>query len=182
MVTGQPRLVGSLHTTLREVSLMKVWEIMTEPPLTCTPETSLAVAAGLMGEADYGTLPVIDSHGQLAGIITDRDICLALAATNRNALHVAVREVMTSKVFAAMPDDDVRGALATMKGARVRRLPVRDESGRLKGMLSIEDVVIRGLERNGIPAGEIVAALRAMYARLPAPVESALTTDEFTPG
>jgi IMP dehydrogenase len=161
---------------------MKVREIMTEPPLTCTPETSLAVAARLMGEADYGTLPVVDSHGQLAGIITDRDICLALAGTNRNALHVAVREVMTSKVFAAMLDDDVKGALATMKSARVRRLPVRDEFGRLKGMLSIEDVVIRGLERDGIPAGEIVAALRAMYVRLPAPVESNDETSQFTPG
>jgi IMP dehydrogenase len=161
---------------------MKVQEIMTEPPLTCTPETSLAVAARLMGEADYGTLPVVDSHGQLAGIITDRDICLALAGTNRNALHVAVREVMTPKVFAAMLDDDVKSALATMKSARVRRLPVRDQSGRLKGMLSIEDVVIRGLEHDGIPANEIVAVLRAMYARVPARLESTVTTNEFTPG
>ena len=105
-----------------------------------------------------------------------------LAGTNRNALHVAVREVMTPKVFAAMLDDDVSGALATMKNARVRRLPVRDEFGRLKGILSIEDVVIRGLEHDGIPVGEIVAALRAMYARVPAPVEANQQTNEFTPG
>lgn len=161
---------------------MKVRDIMTEPPLTCTPETSVAVAARLMREADYGTLPVIDSRGQLAGIITDRDICLALAATNRNALHVAVHEVMTRKVFSALLDDDVHSALATMKSARVRRLPVRDEFGRLKGMLSIEDVVVRGLEGDGIAAGEIVAALRAMYGRVPAVIEAAPTANEFTPG
>jgi CBS domain-containing protein len=161
---------------------MKVRDIMTDPPLTCTPETSVAVAARLMREADYGTLPVVDSHGQLAGIITDRDICLALASTNRNALRVAVHEVMTRKVFSALLEDDVRSALATMKGARVRRLPVRDEFGRLKGILSIEDVVVRGLEGNGIPADEIVAALRAMYTRLPAMVEPSPTPNEFTPG
>ena len=69
---------------------MKVCEIMTEPLLTCTPDTSLAVAARQMGEANYGTLPVVDVHGRLVGIITDRDICLALARTNRNALNVAV--------------------------------------------------------------------------------------------
>jgi IMP dehydrogenase len=161
---------------------MKVRDIMTEPPLTCTPETSLAVAARLMGEADYGTLPVIDSRGQLAGIITDRDICLALASTNRNALHVAVHEVMTRKVFSALIDDDVRSALATMKGAVVRRLPVRDEFGRLKGMLSIEDIVVRGLEGNGIATDEIVAALRAMYTRVPVKVEPSPTPNEFTPG
>jgi CBS domain-containing protein len=161
---------------------MKVREIMTEPPLTCTPETSLAVAARRMREADYGTLPVVDSHGQLTGIITDRDICLALAATNRNALHVAVHEVMTRKVFSALLDDDVRNALATMKQARVRRLPVRDEFGRLKGMLSIEDIVVRGLEGDGIPASEIVDALRSMYARVPVTGESGPTPNEFTPG
>jgi hypothetical protein len=49
-------------------------------------------------------------------------------------------------------------------------------------MLSIEDVVIRGLELDGIPAGEIVAVLRAMYARLPGPVESKDQPSEFTPG
>jgi CBS domain-containing protein len=78
---------------------------MTEPPLTCTPETS--VAARLMREADDGTLPVVDSKGQLVGIVADRDICLALASANRNPLHIAVHEVMTRKVFSALLDDDV---------------------------------------------------------------------------
>jgi CBS domain-containing protein len=160
---------------------MKVREIMTEPPLTCTPETSLAVAARLLGEADYGTLPVIDAHGRLVGIITDRDICLAVARTNRNALNVAVHEVMTPKVFSALVDDDVHAALAVMKKARVRRLPVHDTSGRLKGMLSIEDVVVRGLERRGINTEEIVEALRAMCTRVPA-TEAAATDVDLTPG
>lgn len=161
---------------------MKVRDIMTEPPVTCTPEASLAVAARLMREADYGTLPVIDTRGQLAGIVTDRDICLAMAGTKRNALHVAVHEVMTRKVFSALIDDDVRSALATMKGARVRRLPVCDEFGRLQGMLSIEDIVVRGLEGNGIAASEVIAALRAMYVRVPVTVEPGQTPSEFTPG
>ena len=161
---------------------MKVREIMTEPLLTCTPETSLAVAARQMGEANYGTLPVVDVHRQLIGIITDRDICLALARTNRNALNVAVHEVMTRRVFSALVDDEVHAALTMMKDARVRRLPVRDESGRLKGMLSIEDLVVRGLERDGINTDEIVAALRAMYSRVPAALDTSITDVDLTPG
>jgi CBS domain-containing protein len=161
---------------------MKVRDIMTEPPLTCTPETSVAMAARLMREADYGTLPVLDSRRRLAGIVTDRDICLAMAATNRNALNVAVREAMTPKVVSVLPDDDVHDALAKMKGFRVRRLPVRDGVGRLSGMLSIEDIVIRGLAGDGISADEILEALRAMYVRVPAAVEAALPKNEFTPG
>jgi CBS domain-containing protein len=161
---------------------MKVREVMTEPLLTCTPETSLAVAARQMGEANYGTLPVVDVHGRLVGIITDRDICLAVARTNRNALNVAVHEVMTQNVFSALVDEDVHAALTMMKDARVRRLPVHDASGRLKGMLSIEDLVVRGLERDGVDTQEIVAALRAMYTRLPAPLESSAMGVDLTPG
>jgi CBS domain-containing protein len=89
---------------------------------------------------------------------------------------------MTRKVFSALENDDVRSALATMKGARVRRLPVRDEFGRLKGMLSIEDIVVRGLEGDGVAANEVVAALRAMYARGRTGVETAPAPNELTPG
>lgn len=161
---------------------MKVRDIMTEPVLTCTSQTSLAVAARLMREADYGTLPVVDAAGRLVGIITDRDVCLALADTGRKALNIAVREAMTSEVFSALLDDDVRGALAMMKRHRVRRLPVRDPFGRLKGMLSIEDLVLRGLENGGIGTGEIVDALRAMYVRVPVAVDSTPGPSDFTPG
>jgi CBS domain-containing protein len=174
-------VVGCLHVSSRRL-FMNVSEIMTEPLLTCGPETSLAVAARLMGEANYGTLPVIDAHGQLVGIITDRDICLAVARTNRNALNVAVHEVRTRTVRSAVVDDDVHTALATMKDARVRRLPVRDGGGCLKGMLSIEDLVVRGLERDGINPEEIVAALRAMYIRVPAVIEASAMDVDLTPG
>jgi CBS domain-containing protein len=160
---------------------MKVREIMTEPPLTCTEGTSVAIAARLMGEADYGTLPVVDAQGAIVGIVTDRDICLALARTNRNALNLFVREVMTKKIVSALVDEDVHAALGAMRHARVRRLPVRDDRGRLAGMLSIEDVVLRGLEGDGINPGELIAALRAMYVRTPA-VASSVAPNGFTPG
>jgi len=160
---------------------MKVREIMTEPAVTCTPQTSLAVAARLMRDADYGTLAVVDAHGRLAGIVTDRDVCVALAGTNRNAVNVAVHEAMTPRVFAAGPDDDAHGALATMRTRRVRRLPVCDGEKRPIGMLSIEDVVVRGIETGGIGVPELIDALSSMYIRVPA-VKSALPDNGFTPG
>lgn len=161
---------------------MRVQDIMTEPAVTCTPDTSLALAARLMREADYGTLPVVDTDGQLVGIITDRDICLALADTNRNALNIAVHEVMTSEVFSVLIDDDVHNLLATMKRHRVRRVPVCDQAVRLRGIASIEDVVVHGLERGGITPDELVDALRAMYVRVPVVAESAVPDNGFTPG
>jgi CBS domain-containing protein len=161
---------------------MKVREIMTEPPLTCAPDTSLAVAARLMKEADYGTLPVVDPRGRLAGIVTDRDLCLTLAGTNRNALNILVHEAMTHDVVSARLDDDIGDTLAAMTKARVRRVPVCDDAGHLKGLLSIEDLVVRGLEAGGISAGELIAALRVMYTRVPVAVESAGADNGLMPG
>lgn len=151
---------------------MKVNEIMSDPVVTCWPETTLAAAAQSMRAADYGTLPVIDAKGRLVGIITDRDICLAFANTGRNAHYVAVYEVMTPRVVTVLEDDSVHDALATMKKAHVRRLPVLDKHGHLKGLLSIEDIVVRGLESGGIGTDEIVLTLRTMYERRPAVVET----------
>lgn len=161
---------------------MRVQDIMTEPALTCTPETSLATAARLMRDADYGTLPVVDTQGRLIGIITDRDICLTFAETNRNAINIAVHEVMTEEVYSARADDDVHTVLATMRRYRIRRVPVCDESVRLKGIVSIEDVVVSGLEGGGIDRDELIATLRAMYSRLPAAADEAKAEGEFTPG
>jgi len=146
---------------------MQTREIMTAPPITCTPETSLGVAASRMAESNCGILPVVDAKGRLAGIITDRDICLAVSRTNRNALSISVREVMTRKVLSVQPGDDVRRALATMRTARVRRLPVLDDAGHLRGMLSISDVVVRGIADGDIGADEIVETLHGMYVRHP---------------
>jgi CBS domain-containing protein len=116
---------------------MKVFEMMNEPVVTCSPEATLASAARSMRSADYGTLPVIDAAGRLIGIITDRDICLAFAESGRNAHQITVHEVMTSHVVTAFEQDSIHDALATMKRARVRRLPVLDKSGHVKGLLSI---------------------------------------------
>jgi CBS domain-containing protein len=151
---------------------MTVREIMSEPVVTCAPETTLSTAARLMRDADFGTLPVTDTRGNLIGIITDRDICLAIAGSARNAAHIAVHEVMTRKLATLTITDTPHTALATMRTARVRRLPVLDASGRLCGIVSIEDVVVRGLESGSVGADEIASALRTMYERRPVPVEA----------
>jgi CBS domain-containing protein len=128
---------------------------------------TLSAAARVMRDADYGTLPVVDGQRHLIGILTDRDVCLAIAASARNAAHIAVHEVMTPKPVTVRVTDTIHTALSTMKHARVRRLPVLDGGGELKGLLSIEDVVVRGLESGGAGTDEIVLALRSMYERRP---------------
>ena len=146
---------------------MQVRELMTAPPATCTPSTSLAVASSRMAEANCGILPVVDDKGLLVGVITDRDICLAMSRTNRNALNVSVREVMTRKVASVHPGDDMLQALTLMRVTRVRRVPVVDEAGHVTGLLSLDDVVVRGAPSGDVGAGEIVQTLHAVCGRRP---------------
>ena len=146
---------------------MQVREIMTAPAITCTPQTSLGVAASRMADADCGILPVVNERGSLVGVVTDRDICLAVSRTNRNALNISVREVMTPKVVSVGPGDDMRRALALMRSARVRRMPVVDDARRVVGLLSIDDLVLRSNPLDEVGAQEIVETLHEMAARRP---------------
>ena len=146
---------------------MQVREIMTTQPTTCTPLTSLAVASRRMAEADCGILPVVNGNGMLVGVITDRDICLAMSRTNRNALSVSVREVMTRKVVSVQPGDEMRQVLALMRTARVRRVPVVDEAGRVTGLLSLDDVFVRALPSSDLGVRQIVETLHEVCARRP---------------
>jgi CBS-domain-containing membrane protein len=125
----------------------------------------------LMWENDCGVLPVLAETGELAGILTDRDICIALGTRNRLPSEVTVREVMGINPLICKPADDVRSALQVMREARVRRLPVVSEDGVLEGVVSISDIVLnarRGLavagSTAGVPSADLVPALQAIYS------------------
>lgn len=131
---------------------MKVKELMSREVRTCTPDESLSLAAQRMWDGDCGALPVVDPSHRVVGIITDRDVCMGLFLSNRPASAIRVREVMTSRVHACGPEDDLDRALDMMTRHRVRRLPVADGDGCLQAMLSINDVVLAASEtsrRNG---------------------------------
>jgi CBS domain-containing protein len=125
---------------------MKVAEVMTKDVQSCTPETNLATAALQMWDGDCGTLPVVDDVGYVIGMITDRDICIAAATRHQDISELKVGEVATGEVQSCTPETNVRDALKTFAQARVRRLPVIDEDHKLRGILSMNDLVLRAGE------------------------------------
>jgi len=149
---------------------MRVQDIMTRDVQTCTANTTLPQVVKLMREATCGIIPVIDAHGRIAGVVTDRDISMALIETARKPIHVAAHEVMRAPVHACAPDDDLRVALTTMKQFKVRRLPVVGDDGRLRGMLSIDDVIVRGVAADAPTSADVVAVLRDILAWPESPV------------
>ena len=120
---------------------MRVEDVMTTDVSFCNPGTNAAAAAEIMWTRDCGVLPVLEDSGQVVGVVTDRDLFIALGTQNRNASDLPVGEIVHREPFACAPEDDVRNALKTMAQQRVYRLPVLDKSAALKGILSMDDVI-----------------------------------------
>ena len=141
---------------------MKVQEIMTQQVASCAPDTDLTSVAKLMWDRDCGVIPVVDAAGKVLAVVTDRDICIGVATKSRTASHIAAREVMSGTLHACLPDDDIMAALDTMKDAKVRRLPVIDQNGHLKGILSLNDVVLRAKPKGSPSAEKVVNTLKSV--------------------
>jgi CBS domain-containing protein len=140
---------------------MVVREIMKTDVATSAPNEALDGVLRTMQTHNCGFAPVVDSAGTVVGVITDRDAGLAMAHhPERPPSRIAVREAMTKPVFGCLPDDNLKRVLATMANHHVRRLPVIDEDGHLRGVLSIDDIVVTERRRGSPTAEEIVGALK----------------------
>jgi CBS domain-containing protein len=125
---------------------MKVQDIMTSNVKSCRPDDNLAAVAGLMWDNNCGTLPMVDEAGRVRGMITDRDIAIAVATRGRLASEITVGEVVSGRVVYCTLDEDIKSALEKMGQERVRRLPVINRDGLLQGILSLDDAAIHAQE------------------------------------
>ena len=138
---------------------MKVKDLMTTDVRSCTPGTTVAEAAHLMWEGDCGILPVVDD-GELVGVVTDRDMYIALATRNTLASQLKVGAVATKKLVTCAPEDDVHSALATMRQARVRRLPVVGFGGTVLGILSMNDILLAAGSCKPVSHEDVIGTLQ----------------------
>jgi CBS domain-containing protein len=134
---------------------MKVQDIASRGVATCEPNTDLAAVGGLMWAHGCGIVPVVDPLLNLVGVLTDRDICIALTTRGHRAHELRAADVMMGRVEHCAPKDDVRKALDTMRRAHVRRLPVVDEQGRLEGVLSLDDIALVAKPNGGGSSSDV---------------------------
>ncbi len=149
---------------------MRVKDVMTGTPYYCGLGSNLGSAVELMWNGNCGFLPVVDVEGKVAGVITDRDICIALATRGRPAGEITVEEVMTRNLFSCKPEEDIHTALQTMRDAKVRRLPVIARDSGLVGIVSMDDLVMHAEPRGmgkapELSCEEVVKAYQAVMQR-----------------
>ena len=151
---------------------MKVKDVMTQSAVCCAPGTNVGEAVELMWVHNCGMLPVTGTGGKLEGIVTHRDISIAMGTRNRLAGELTVGEVATRNVVTCKPEDEIHEALQTMAEKRVRRLPVVDEQGVPQGILSMDDIITHGDLNKWqgcceLSAEEIIRALKRLYGQRP---------------
>jgi CBS domain-containing protein len=84
----------------------------------------------------------MSGNGRLVGLITDRDIVVRALAEGRDARATRAEEIMTAEVHAAHPNDRVIDAIRKMGDKQVRRIPIVDREGTLRGIISMADVAL----------------------------------------
>lgn len=149
---------------------MKVDEVMTRDVKTCHQGINLAEAGAILLQNDCGTLPVVDDNGKITGMLSDRDICIAVVTQHQRAADILVREVISGHpVYSCTPELDVKKALVIMQECQVRRLPVTDATGELQGILSINDLILvaNGKSKSrkpGVSMDDVMTTLKAICA------------------
>jgi CBS domain-containing protein len=126
---------------------MKVKDVMMRTPAFCTTESNAGEAVEIMWNRNCGLLPIVNPEKKVAGVVTDRDVCIALGTRDVRPGELAVRSIMTGKVFSCVPEEEIHSALATMARERVRRLVVLNTEGNLEGILSMDDIVRHATDR-----------------------------------
>ena len=132
--------IGLIHRNLSveqqaaEVETVKKFESgMIIDPVTVHPDQKIAEALAIMDRFRISGLPVV-TDGRLVGILTNRDLRF------EKRLDKAVRDVMTTHLITARPGIDIESAKEMLQAHRIEKLPLVDESHRLRGMITVKDI------------------------------------------
>lgn len=119
---------------------MRVEEVMTTSVVTCSMNDNLEETAYKMWNGDFGAVPVLNEIGSPLGMITDRDICMAVALMHKPPAEIRVGDVMSGTLVSCSPKHHLKDVLTLMANDKIRRMPVVNETGGLVGVLTLSDI------------------------------------------
>ncbi|MDF3036455.1 MAG: histidine kinase, partial [Paucimonas sp.] len=118
-------------------------DVMTQNPVSVSPQETIRRAAETMDDLNVGVLPVCDGP-RLVGLLTDRDIVVRAVAAGLSPSEAMVGEAMSVNVHRCFIDQPVDEVLEMMGDLQIRRLPVCDrDTGNLIGIVSLGDMATK---------------------------------------
>jgi len=111
------------------------------------PDTPITELVSTIASRRIGAVLVLDDHGGLAGIVSERDVVKALASQGSGVHKMQAADLMTKTVTTVTPKTTINEAMELMDRGYFRHLPVLDD-GILVGIISVRDVVRARIERH----------------------------------
>jgi CBS domain-containing protein len=138
---------------------MAIGEICSREVVFAHRGESVATGAQLMRQHHVGSLVIVDEKDKRrpVGIVTDRDIVLAVVAPTVDPETILLGDVMSSELVCVREDAGVAECIDLMRLKGVRRLPVVDANGALVGLLAADDLIAL--------LAEEMSGLAAMFSR-----------------
>ena len=118
----------------------EVADVMTSKVVTLSPHNSFSEAANLMNDRYFRHCVIVDAHGQIVGVISDRDILRALAR-NPNARSKSLDQIMTRNPITVRRNTPIAEAVSRIVSKRINCLPVVDEDGSVCGIVTSTDLL-----------------------------------------
>lgn len=122
---------------------MKLAELIKGKPveiIKIDADSTIVEAANLITDNQVGALLVTSDGGEIAGILSERDIVRGVSQHGADMHEVKVSELMTAKLIRCAPTDSVNEAMAMMTDRHIRHLPVFDGE-QLVGLISNRDLL-----------------------------------------
>jgi CBS domain-containing protein len=123
-------------------------------------DDSIALAVRRLAEHRIGALVVEDRWMKMVGVFSERDFVNAIARDGAAVLNFTVQQLMSSPIIGCRSSDRIDAALAMMTVKRIRHLPVIDDGGELKGIVSIGDLVKQRLDEKELEASVLLDIMR----------------------
>jgi len=118
----------------------EVADVMTSKVVTLSPHHSFSDAANLMNDRYFRHCVVVDTHGQVVGVISDRDILRALAR-NPNSRTKSLDQIMTHNPLTVRRNTQIAAAVGKIISKRINCLPVVEEDGSVCGIVTSTDLL-----------------------------------------
>ncbi|MFO0870643.1 MAG: CBS domain-containing protein [Pirellulales bacterium] len=137
---------------------MELLDLCHHEPVCGSPQEPLSAIVQRMHEQNVGAVVIVDDRRRVVGLITDRDVALALGRQRANTATPAA-EVMSTEVKTIWADQGIFNATQYLLGHQVRRLPVVNRQDELVGLISVDDLL-------GLLARELFNVARALEPSL----------------
>lgn len=120
---------------------MKVKKLISKYVKTFTTDENLSDAIEEMRLKDSSAVPIVNAEGKLVGIISDREVSLAISEVDKKPSEIKIGDMISEEVVSCRAKNEVKTALKIMRRKKIKHLPVVNKDQKVVGVLSVTEMI-----------------------------------------